>query len=194
MTWLENVIYKDQEIENERLELTDKNSLYYLSTDLTLRHCTLVVKVPASRLIIKQGRFIDCIFEVKQELKNHDWSHAFLKGCRFTGRLSGCDFGHRFPYTEGREHGGIEDCDFPRRAWMAAASMIVTPAPSSFPGGRASPSWTPSNEPLSYAASSGRSALVASSSRTCTSTPLRRRPSRVTLPPSRNGSRPPRRS
>jgi hypothetical protein len=112
MGWLENVIFRNQEIANERLELTDKNSLYYLSTGLTLRHCTVVLKVPASRLLIKEARFIDCVFEVKQELKNHDWSCAFLKGCRFTGRLAGCDFGHRFPLTDGRENGGIEDCDF----------------------------------------------------------------------------------
>ena len=112
MGLLENVILEDKEIENERLELTDKDSLYFLGSNLTLRHCTIVLKVPASRLHILEGRFIDCVFEVKQELKNHDWSHAFLKGCRFTGRLAGCDFGHRFPLTEGRENGGIEDCDF----------------------------------------------------------------------------------
>jgi hypothetical protein len=112
MGWLENVIFKDQELENERLELTDKNSLYFLSTNLVLRNCTIVLKVPARNLVIKQARFIDCTFDVKQELKNHDWSRAFLKGCRFTGRLSGCDFGHRLPHIPGREHGGIEDCDF----------------------------------------------------------------------------------
>jgi hypothetical protein len=49
---------------------------------------------------------------VKQELKNHDWSCAFLKGCHFTGRFLGCDFGHRLPHLPGRENGGIEDCDF----------------------------------------------------------------------------------
>ena len=115
MTWLENVIYKNQEIENERLELTDKNSLYYLSTNLTLRHCTVVLKVPASRLIINQARFIDCTFEVKQELINHQgWISASLKGCRFKGRLSGCDFGHLPEYGSEPEYqmGAIEDCDF----------------------------------------------------------------------------------
>ncbi|MFE8596740.1 hypothetical protein [Archangium violaceum] len=115
MGWLKNVIYKNQEIENERLELTDKNSLYYLSTHLTLRNCTVVLKVPASRLIINQARFIDCTFEVKQELKNHqDWITASLKGCRFKGRLSGCDFGHWPEYGTEPEYqlGSIEDCDF----------------------------------------------------------------------------------
>lgn len=106
------VFYENREIENERLELTDKNSLYFLGSDLTLRNCTLVLKVSARNLFIKGARFIDCTFEVKQELKNHDWSCAFLKGCRFTGRLSGCDFGHRLPQLSGRENGGIEDCDF----------------------------------------------------------------------------------
>jgi len=115
MGWLENVIFKNQELENERLELTDKNSLYYLSTGLTLRNCTLVLKVPASRLVIKQAQFIDCTFEVKQELKNYQsWVSARLKGCRFKGRFSGNDFGHwpeygNYPWFQ---DGAIEDCDF----------------------------------------------------------------------------------
>jgi hypothetical protein len=112
MGWLTNVIIEDRELANERIEVMDKESLYFLGPNLTLRHCTLVLKVPARRLHILGARFIDCSFEVKQELKNHDWSRAFLKGCRFKGRLSGCDFGHRLPLTEGRENGGIEDCDF----------------------------------------------------------------------------------
>ena len=115
MGWLENVIYKNQEIENERLELTDKNSLYYLSTNLTLKNCTVVLKVSAKNLIINQARFINCTFEVKQELKNHqDWITAHLKGCRFKGRLSGCDFGHWPEYGNEPEfqQGSIEDCDF----------------------------------------------------------------------------------
>jgi len=106
------VFYEDKAIENERLELTDKGSLYFLGRNLTLNNCTLVLKVAARNLLIRNVRFIGCTFEVKQELKNHDWSHAFLRGCRFSGRLSGCDFGHRSPLTPGRENGGIEDCDF----------------------------------------------------------------------------------
>lgn len=115
MSWLENVIYKNQELEDERLELKDKSSLYFLSTDLTLRHCTIVLNVPSSRLVIKQARFIDCTFEVKQELKNHQsWVTAQLKGCRFKGRLTGCDFGHWPDYGSDPwyQHGSIEDCDF----------------------------------------------------------------------------------
>jgi hypothetical protein len=114
MGWLENVIFNNQELENERLELKDKNSLYYLSTGLTLRNCTIILKVPASRLIIKQARFINCMFEVKQELKNHQqWVFASINGCRFKGRFLGCDFGHRPDYSEEEaKHGSIEDCDF----------------------------------------------------------------------------------
>jgi len=108
-----NVIYKDREMEGERLELTDnKEGNYYLGPNLTLRRCTVVTRVSAGWLHIRPTRFIDCAIQVKQELKNHDWSSAFLRGCRFTGRLTGCDFGHRSPYLPGRENGGIEDCDF----------------------------------------------------------------------------------
>jgi hypothetical protein len=133
---LENVIFKEREIENERLELTDKNSLYYLSTNLTLRNCTVVLKVPASRLIIKQATFINCTFEVKQELKNHqDWISASLKGCRFKGRLSGCDFGHWPEYGSEPEyqHGSIEDCDFTEARLDGCRIMGADPATIRFP-------------------------------------------------------------
>jgi hypothetical protein len=136
MGWLENVIFKEREIENERLELTDKNSLYYLSTNLTLRNCTVVLKVPASRLIIKQATFIDCTFEVKQELKNHQsWLAASLKGCRFRGRLTGCDFGHWPEYASDPwyQHGSIEGCDFTEACLNACRFMGSEPATLGFP-------------------------------------------------------------
>jgi len=138
MGWLENVIFKNQEIANERLELTDKNSLYYLSTGLTLRHCTVVLKVPASRLVIKQATFIDCTFEVKQELKNHQcWVSASLKGCRFKGHFSGCDFGHWPEYGSDSapwyQHGSIEDCDFTEARLQGCRIMGCDPATLRFP-------------------------------------------------------------
>ncbi|PTL79519.1 hypothetical protein [Vitiosangium sp. GDMCC 1.1324] len=107
------VFYEDREIKNERLELTDKGSLYFLGRNLTLRNCTLVLKVPARNLLIREVRFIDCTFEVKQELKNYQqWVFASLKGCRFKGRLYGCDFGRWPSYPGAWEHAAIEDCDF----------------------------------------------------------------------------------
>ncbi|MFY0579893.1 hypothetical protein ACN28S_41620 [Cystobacter fuscus] len=136
MGWLENVIFKNQEIANERLELTDKNSLYFLSTGLTLRNCTVVLKVPANRLVIKQATFIDCTFEVKQELKNHqDWICAALKGCRFKGRLTGCDFGHWPEYGSDPwfQFGSIEDCDFSEARLDGCRIMGSDPATLRFP-------------------------------------------------------------
>jgi hypothetical protein len=115
MGWLKNVIIEDKEIENERFEVTDKESLYFLGPNLTLRHCTVILKVPARRLHILGVRFIDCTFEVKQELKNHqEWICASLEGCRFKGRLTGCDFGHWPEYLDEPAYqvGSIEDCDF----------------------------------------------------------------------------------
>ncbi|WNG34633.1 hypothetical protein F0U60_13940 [Archangium minus] len=108
------VVFKDREIENERLELTDKKSLYFLGPNLTLKNCTLILKVSGRNLLIRGGtRLIDCSIEVNQELKNHqEWVFASLEGCRFKGRLSGCEFGRWPGYSEGWEHGSIEDCDF----------------------------------------------------------------------------------
>lgn len=134
MGWLENVLIEDKEISNERLELTDKNSLYFLGPNLSLRNCTIILKVSARNLIIVGARFVDCTFEVKQELKNHQqWVKASLKGCRFKGRLTGCDFGHWPDYGTGWEHGAIEDCDFTEARLDGCRIMGSDPATIRFP-------------------------------------------------------------
>ncbi|OJH34869.1 pentapeptide repeat-containing protein [Cystobacter ferrugineus] len=134
MGWLENVRMEDKEIADERLELTDKNSLYFLGPNLSLRNCTVILKVSARNLIIVGARFIDCTFEVKQELKNHQqWVKASLKGCRFKGRLTGCDFGHWPDYGTGWEHGAIEDCDFTEARLDGCRIMGSDPATLRFP-------------------------------------------------------------
>lgn len=129
------VFYEDREIENERLELTDEGSLYFLGSNVTFRKCTLVLKVSGRSLIFDQEtRFIDCPFEVKQELKNHQqWVFASLKGCRFKGRLSGCDFGHWPSYSERAGHGSIEDCDFSEARLDGCRIMGCDPATIRFP-------------------------------------------------------------
>ena len=128
------VFYQGREIENERLELTDKGSLYFLGSGLTLRNCTVVVNVSGRSLFLTGSRFIDCTFEVKQELKNHQqWVKASLKGCRFKGRLTGCDFGHWPDYGTGWEHGAIEDCDFTEARLDGCRIMGSDPASIRFP-------------------------------------------------------------
>jgi hypothetical protein len=106
--WLNNVIYENRVIENERLELADRNSLYFLGHNLTLRRCTLVVGVPAKRLHVNETRIIECTIEVARVLKNFGWEHAHLTGCRFKGRYLGNDFGN----WRGTAEGSITDCDF----------------------------------------------------------------------------------
>jgi len=136
MDRLGNLIIEDKEIENERFEVVDKSAHYFLGPNLTLRNCTIILKVPASRLFINQARFIDCTFEVKQELKNHQqWIRASLKGCRFKGRLSGCDFGHWPEYGSEPElqHGSIEDCDFTEARLDGCRIMGCDPSTLRFP-------------------------------------------------------------
>jgi hypothetical protein len=130
------VFYENREIENERLELTDKGSLYFLGAGLTLRNCTVIVKVSGRNLFLTGSRFIDCTFEVKQELKNHQaWVAASLKGCRFKGRMTGCDFGHWPEYSSlpGYQHGSIEDCDFTEARLDGCRIMGSDPATLHFP-------------------------------------------------------------
>jgi hypothetical protein len=136
MDGLGNVIIENKEIENERLELTDKTAHYFLGPNLMLKNCTLVLKVSARRLFIDRVRFINCTFEVKQELKNHQqWITASLKGCRFKGRLSGCDFGHWPEYGSDPEYqqGSIEDCDFSEARLDGCRFMGCDPATLRFP-------------------------------------------------------------
>jgi hypothetical protein len=136
MGWLENVIVEDKELENERFEVTDKNSLYFLGPRLTLRNCTIVLNVSARRLHVLGVRFIDCAFEVKQELKNHQaWLRASLQGCRFKGRFLGCDFGHWPEYGSEPEfqQGSVADCDFSEARLDACRFMDCDPATLRFP-------------------------------------------------------------
>ncbi|WP_434387149.1 hypothetical protein [Melittangium boletus] len=129
------VIHQDKELSNERLELMDKGSLYFLGANLTLRNCALIVKVPARNLFTHDVRFIDCSVEVRQELKNYQrWVLSSLKDCRFTGRLSGCDFGRWPGYADGWEHGAIEDCDFSGARLDGCRFMGCEPTSLKYPG------------------------------------------------------------
>jgi hypothetical protein len=108
-----NVIFENQTMEGQRLELGDHNFRYYLGPNLVLQRCTLVLRVPSDLLHLAGPRFVDCTLEVKRQLTEVCWYTAHLKGCRFTGRLFSCDFGHfsgsKLLYWD---KGGIEDCDF----------------------------------------------------------------------------------
>jgi hypothetical protein len=132
--WLNNVIFKDKTIENERLELRDKDALYYLGPNLILRSCTLVLKVSSRCLLLRGLRLIDCSVEVKRELKNLAWYEAQLKGCQFTGRFFGCDFGYLpDPVLSHREVGGIENCDFTNAHLHACRFVGCDPGTLRFP-------------------------------------------------------------
>ncbi|MFL5344524.1 MAG: hypothetical protein ACJ8AT_07010 [Hyalangium sp.] len=101
--------FSDQEIKNQTLVLDSATELYYLGHNLTLRNCTLVIRVPRRALVITRTRFIDCTIECKRQLNNFRWQSVVLRGCRFKGRFTGNDFGE-WPSSAGE--GSIEDCDF----------------------------------------------------------------------------------
>jgi hypothetical protein len=108
-----NVIFENETMEGQRLELGDHNFRFYLGPNLVMRRCTLVLRVSSNLFHLAGPRFIDCAIEVKRQLKEVRWFTAHLKGCRFTGRLFSCDFG-RLPASKllYEDIGGIEDCDF----------------------------------------------------------------------------------
>jgi hypothetical protein len=109
----DNVIFENETMEGQRLELGDHNFRFYLGPNLVMRRCTLVLRVPSKLFHLAGPRFIDCTIEIKRQLSEVRWYTASLKGCRFTGRLFSCDFGH-FPNSKVlyEDMGGIEDCDF----------------------------------------------------------------------------------
>ena len=101
--------FSDQEMTNERLTLDSPTEVYYLGHNLTLRSCTLEIKVPRRALVVAHTRFIECTLLAKRELKNFRWESAHLQGCTFTGRFSGNDFGS---WPDWPEKGSIQNCDF----------------------------------------------------------------------------------
>lgn len=107
-----NIHFENREIEGERLELSDKKAIYWLGPNVTLRGCTLVTNISARWLHLVSGSLVDCTIQAKSELKTLPWATMKLKGCCFTGRFSGNDFGFRLDGDERRMRGGIEDCDF----------------------------------------------------------------------------------
>ena len=130
-----NVIIEERTLEGERLELSDKNLRYYLGPNLVMRGCTLVLRMPSDLFHLNGPRFIDCTLEFKRQLKNVGWYSAHLKGCRVTGRLFSCDFGHfpnsTLPYED---MGGIEDCDFTAAHLHACRFVGCDPSTLRLPG------------------------------------------------------------
>jgi hypothetical protein len=103
---------KNREIENEQFEFKT-GDIVFLGPNLTLRNCTLVLKVAARDLILISPRLIDCTIHVKKELKNLRWYDAFLKGCRFTGLSTAAS----------------RIATSPAHSWTPAASSTAMPAP-----------------------------------------------------------------
>ncbi len=108
-----NLRFEDKLLENERLELRDRDTLYFLGPGFTLRSCVLLLQVPARCLNLYGLQLVDCTVEVKRELKNLPWYNVHLKGCRISGSFLGCDFGRDpYPVMPQRAVGGVEHCDF----------------------------------------------------------------------------------
>ncbi|MFL5349365.1 MAG: hypothetical protein ACJ8AT_31580 [Hyalangium sp.] len=103
------ITFRNREIANERLVLESRTELFYLGPALTLRNCTLVVKVPKKALVLNQVHMIDCTIEVARVLKNCRWDAVHLKGCQFKGRFIGNDFGE---WPSSPSQGSIVGCDF----------------------------------------------------------------------------------
>ncbi|MFY0579523.1 hypothetical protein ACN28S_39410 [Cystobacter fuscus] len=107
-----NIHYENREVDGERLELTDNTAIYWLGPNITLRRCSVVLGVPGRWLSLVSGQLIDCTIQAKRELVDSRWTTMGLKGCRFKGRFSGNEFGHRRGHLDNWQFGTVEDCDF----------------------------------------------------------------------------------
>ncbi|ATB39917.1 hypothetical protein CYFUS_005365 [Cystobacter fuscus] len=107
-----NVHYEERVIEGERLELTDKEAIYWLGPNLTLRRCTVVLGVAERQLVPMWGRLIDCTITAKREVADQWLTSMQFEGCRFVGKFTGIGFGQRAGVDRWWEHGGIANCDF----------------------------------------------------------------------------------
>jgi hypothetical protein len=87
-------------MEGERLELTEKESNYWLGPNLTLRDCTVVIRVGGRQVIPVWGTLINCTIQAKRELVDTRFTTMGFQGCRFEGRFSGVDFGQRVGHGE----------------------------------------------------------------------------------------------
>jgi hypothetical protein len=129
-----NIRFEDKLLENERLELRDRDALYFLGPGFNLRSCALVLRVPARCLNLHGLQLVDCTVEVKKELKNLAWYAVHLKGCRFTGSMFGCDFGNYPDYVFPlRDVGSIEHCDFTAAHLHACRFVGCDPSTLRFP-------------------------------------------------------------
>lgn len=100
---------RDRVIENEKIYL-GKDDAYYLGPNLHLKHCELELRTDARALTITKVVIEASHISAAQKLSEFQWYYSWIKECRFTGKFSGCDFGH-WPEDD-PSTGGIESCDF----------------------------------------------------------------------------------
>lgn len=100
---------QNQELMNEQLVLDNPSEVHYLGHNLTLRDCTLVIKVPARALVIARAWLIGCTVETQRTLKGFLWDWAHLRDCQFRGRYSSNDFG---TFSHAPAEGSIAGCNF----------------------------------------------------------------------------------
>ena len=82
-------------IEGKDLRLgRQENDDWSFGPDLVVKNCRIDIQV-ASRdfLLVSPVEFVDCTIHSARPLKSLRFVRASFRGCRFTGKFSGCDFG-----------------------------------------------------------------------------------------------------
>jgi hypothetical protein len=82
----------------------------YLGPDLVLQRCRVLLRTNSKALTVTEVQFIDCQIEATRKLSNFQmWCSAVIKGCKFSGKFVGNDFGN---WHEQHAKGSIANCDF----------------------------------------------------------------------------------
>jgi hypothetical protein len=101
--------FRDRTIENETIRV-GKDDAYYFGPNLHLKNCELRLRTNARALTVNKAVIEACHINAVQKLSEFRWYYSMIKECRFTGKFSGCDFGH-WP-DDDPSTGGIDSCDF----------------------------------------------------------------------------------
>lgn len=100
---------RDQRIEGEHLVL-NAGEINYLGPNLELCNCKVEIKVPTKDLVVSQVSMINCEIVFPKKTINYDWYRTKFGDCKFTGWISGHDFGYS-PKVR-NSIGEVVNCDF----------------------------------------------------------------------------------
>jgi len=98
---------RDERIAERTLEL-GRGKFLDILLDCQLSDCELRILGPAKCLNLRGSTLERCLFRPRKQLRNHRFTNANLRDCKFLGKYRGCRFGRELDDRLGTATG----CDF----------------------------------------------------------------------------------